>query len=157
MNTAVLVDLIRIRINDTQKAIFVSDREFCQAINDGALALSRERIASGDPWFMKTLLVSPGTPVPDDFLGFAGQFPVLMDSGVFHPYEGEDAVYIRYHRAPRPVLAVSPAEELDFPDTLVSSLIQFAAGLLLIRTSMDVSAEMGMARKLAGLPDEAER
>ncbi|NCC95273.1 MAG: hypothetical protein EOM02_00370 [Synergistales bacterium] len=157
MNTSTFVDLVRIRINDVQKALFVSDREFCQAINDGMMAITRERIAFGDPWFMKTLLVSPGTTIPSDFLGFAGQFPVVADGGALYPYDDEDAVYVRYHRSPDKVQSISPTEEIDFPEPLIPSLIQFVSGLLLIRTSMDVSAEMSMSRKLAGLPDEAER
>ena len=71
---------IRIRLKDTSKASF-SDYELLEYFNDAIHFLSCELIAQRDERMLKKCDVKDGGKLPDDFVDFAGQYPVYINNG----------------------------------------------------------------------------
>ena len=87
---------IRIRLKDTSKASF-SDYELLEYFNDAIHFLSCELIAQRDEGLLKSCDVKDGDKLPDDFVDFAGQYPVYINNnGVFFHNKDVKSIQITY-------------------------------------------------------------
>ena len=82
---------IRIRLKDTSKSSF-SDYELLEYLNDAIHFLSCELIAQRDEGMLKETNLKKGDILPENFVDFAGEFPVYINNGVinFHLNETEN-------------------------------------------------------------------
>lgn len=82
---------IRIRLKDTSKSSF-SDYELLEYFNDAIHFLSCELIAQRDEGMLKETTLKKGDALPENFVDFAGEFPVYINNGVinFHLNENEN-------------------------------------------------------------------
>src|SRR5574344_962260 len=82
---------IRIRLKDTSKSSF-SDYELLEYFNDAIHFLSCELIAQRDEGMLKETILKKGDVLPENFVDFAGEFPVYINNGVinFHLQENEN-------------------------------------------------------------------
>ena len=87
---------IRIRLKDTSKSSF-SDYELLEYFNDAIHFLSCELIAQRDEGLLKSCDVKDGDKLPDDFVDFAGQYPVYINNnGVFFYNKDVKSIQITY-------------------------------------------------------------
>lgn len=87
---------IRIRLKDTSKASF-SDYELLEYFNDAIHFLSCELIAQRDEGMLKSLDIKNGDKLPDNFVDFAGQYPVCINNGVASFYSNDyESLQITY-------------------------------------------------------------
>lgn len=87
---------IRIRLKDTSKASF-SDYELLEYFNDAIHFLSCELIAQRDEGMLKSCDIKNGDKLPDNFVDFAGQYPVYINNGVASFYSNDhESLQITY-------------------------------------------------------------
>lgn len=90
-----LITRVRLRIKDPG-AIDYSSFEMIDYFNDAADFVSMELIAQKDPNMIKEIEHDNGSPLPDDFVEFAGQHPVYQKNGSLFTNDDAAKVKIRY-------------------------------------------------------------
>ena len=141
---------IRYRINDDSKTGYLDD-VLINYINDSIKYLSHALIARNDPILINELRVSKNieNKVPDNFVRFAGGFPVVKKGKRFFLADDEsDYVNTKYFSIPREV--ASDSDELPFEgnDTYHSIIIDLAVIYALNQHEWNVERDTAMRQEL---------
>jgi hypothetical protein len=81
-----MTELLRIHLSDEQKIGWPKDDELLAFLDRAADYLSGRLIADRDTAMLAALAVDGETPLPADFVSFAGNAPVSVMNGVCTPY-----------------------------------------------------------------------
>ena len=148
---------IRYRINDDSETGYVDD-VLINYINDSIKYLSHALIARNDPILINELRVSKNieNKVPDNFVRFAGGFPVVKKGKRFFLADDEsDYVNTKYFSIPREV--ASDSDELPFEgnDTYHAIIIHLAVIYALNQHEFNVERATAMRQELEQIVTQA--
>lgn len=148
---------IRYRINDDSDTGYLDD-VLINYINDSIKYLSHALIARNDPILINELRVSKniGNKVPDNFVRFAGGFPVVKKGKRFFLADDEsDYVNTKYFSIPREV--ASDSDELPFEgnDTYHAIIIDLAVIYALNQHEFNVERDTAMRQELEQIVTQA--
>ena len=148
---------IRYRINDDSDTGYLDD-VLINYINDSIKYLSHALIARNDPILINELRVSKNieNKVPDNFVRFAGGFPVTKKGKRFFLADDEsDYVNTKYFSIPREV--ASDSDELPFEgnDTYHAIIIDLAVIYALNQHEFNVERDTAMRQELEQIVTQA--
>lgn len=149
---------IRYRINDDSDTGYLDD-VLINYINDSIKYLSHALIARNDPILINELRVSKNieNKVPDNFVRFAGGFPVVKKGKRFFLADDDESDYVntKYFSIPREV--VSDSDELPFEgnDTYHAIIIDLAVIYALNQHEFNVERDTAMRQELEQIVTQA--
>ena len=148
---------IRYRINDDSNTGYLDD-VLINYINDSIKYLSHALIARNDPILINELRVSKNieNKVPDNFVRFAGGFPVVKKGKRFFLADDEsDSVNTKYFSIPCEV--ASDSDELPFEgnDTYHAIIIDLAVIYALNQHEFNVERDTAMRQELEQIVTQA--
>ncbi len=149
---------IRYRINDDSDTGYLDD-VLINYINDSIKYLSHALIARNDPILINELRVSKNieNKVPDNFVRFAGGFPVIKKGKRFFLADDDESDYVntKYFSIPREV--ASDSDELPFEgnDTYHAIIIDLAVIYALNQHEFNVERDTAMRQELEQIVTQA--
>lgn len=117
------IALIRERINDNYDTGY-SDNILINYINDAVKYLAGAMIARHDPYLTKEYTVesvSGSNPIPDDFIRFAGGYPVKRKGNQFLIINGSPIVNTKYFYMPKNVSV--PGDSIPFDEQVYQAIV----------------------------------
>ena len=148
---------IRYRINDDYNTGYLDD-VLINYINDSIKYLSHALIARNDPILINELRVSKNieNKVPDNFVRFAGGFPVVKKGKRFFLADDEsDYVNTKYFSIPRQVTSDSDELPFDCNDTYHAIIIDLAVIYALNQHEFNVERDTAMRQELEQIVTQA--
>lgn len=103
---------------------------------------SRRQAAAGDIRFIRSMTVTKGQSVPDDFLFFAGAVPVSVDGGVMDFYGPPTTLPVRYFARLPYVTSCNETQELPYLHDQGMILAALAAIYALNKHEFSVSQDL---------------
>ena len=148
---------IRYRINDDSKTGYLDD-VLINYINDSIKYLSHALIARHDPTLTNESRVSKNieNKVPDNFVRFAGGFPVIKKGKRFFLADDEsDYVNTKYFSIPREVASGGDELPVEGNDTYHAIIIDLAVIYALNQHEFNVERDTAMRQELEQIVTQA--
>lgn len=149
---------IRYRINDDSDTGYLDD-VLINYINDSIKYLSHALIARNDPILINELRVSKNieNKVPDNFVRFAGGFPVVKKGKRFFLADDDESDYVNTKYFSIPSEVASDSDELPFEgnDTYHAIIIDLAVIYALNQHEFNVERDTAMRQELEQIVTQA--
>ena len=138
-----MLNLLRLHLNDEQKAGWPSDEELNAFLDRASETVSERMIADGDPAFVASITMMGPTQLPDDFVAFLGKIPVSIAGRTAEPYGVVPFAAAYWKRLPYPSEVQSTAE---YPGTTEHAglIIDLARIYALNKNEYDISQDLAL-------------
>lgn len=148
-----IIALVRKLINDEQATGYTENAnleqpdgtaELVNYLDRAVAAYSERQAALKDLRLIKSLNITNGMSIPDDFLGFAGLVPVIANDGVFSFYGHTTTLSIKYFARLPYISAYGDNIELPHNQEQEMSIAALAAIYALNKHEFNVSQDLAL-------------
>lgn len=150
--------LLRRQIADEQNVGWANDAELSAYLDRAADYLSGKLIAAKDPTMLARFRVDGGptpTPLPDDFVSFAGLAPVAVTGKNCESYFGGMSFGVNYW-AKLPLFTSLPSErQTPYGGEKELMIVDIARIFALNRNEYDITQDMALLKETSGSLGEA--
>lgn len=164
MTKSEIIALVRKLINDEQATGYTNNANLEQPDGTGELvnyldravqAFSEQLAAAGDLRLIKTLSVTNGMSIPDDFLRFAGQVPVSVTGGTFSFYGHTTTLPVKYFARMPYVSDYDYSDNLPYTHDQEMKIAALAAVYALNKHEFNVSQDLALLGMTGGADNAA--
>ncbi len=156
MKFSEMILLLRQMLSDEQAVGWATEAELIAYLDHASDYLAEQMIADKDPTFLKSLTISGLTPLPDDFVAFAGNVPVRVvgrECEVYGP--GVNGV-MYWGKFPLPS-TFGPDDDLPYTRQQALLVIDIARIFALNKNEYNVSQDLSLLGDLKGAIAAARR
>ena len=148
-----LLALVRKLINDEQATGFTEGgnleqpegtQELIHYLDRAVDVYSKRQAATKDIRLLKTMNVTTGSKLPNDFLALCGAVPINIDAGVIHYYGEASTLPVRYFARLPYVSSYSDTATLPYEHDQYMNILSLAAVFALNKHEFNVSQDLAL-------------
>ena len=150
------IQRIRNRTNDEFDTGY-EDEVLINYINDSVKYLSHALIVRNDPILVEALVLTAdgGNSVPDNFVRFAGGYPVMRKGQKFYIVDGSSKVTTKYFFIPSEVASSSDTMPFEGNDTYQTIVVNLAVIYALNQHEFNVDRDTALRQELEQIITQA--